>query len=184
MNEKERHSSEQLLELSQKVKSYEAQIHTFKIEKPKLTAECEELRVKLELIESEKLQRDAQHSIKLSNLNRQLEELMRDKKELEAQLEIERKKTEADSKKLESLILEYTKDKENELKRQISSNRNSSANLLKYSSESSFDASESPRKTQTVYESLRNSGGGLNILESLQSKLKEKDGEIQQLQVN
>ncbi len=40
------------------------------------------------------------------------------------------------------------------------------------------------QQTSTVYEHVRNSAGPINLMENLQSKLKEKDGEIVQLQVS
>ncbi len=56
LSEKERHTSEQLFDLTQKSKAYEAQMHTLKLEKSKLVAECESLKAKLEIFENEKLQ--------------------------------------------------------------------------------------------------------------------------------
>jgi hypothetical protein len=58
LSEKERHTSEQFFDLTQRTKAHEAQIHTLKLEKSKLVAECESLKAKLEIFENEKLQYD------------------------------------------------------------------------------------------------------------------------------
>lgn len=104
---------------------------------------------------------------------------------MESQLEVEKEKVEADAKKLQSLILEYSKEKENDLNKKM--NTSTTLKLTSRLSQSELISDESPtlfnKQTSSVYDLLRNSSA-INTLESLQSKLKEKDGEIQQLQVN
>jgi hypothetical protein len=131
--------------------------------------------------------KEAQNRVLTNSLNQQIEVLLREKKYLESQLEIEKVKTENDAKKFQSLLNEYTKEKEQKMKQQQSQSviLNDSTNIvqnttnMRYSSTTSlYDASRS----FVDFNSLNNSGA-INILESLQSKLKQKDGEIAQLQI-
>ncbi len=112
------------------------------------------------------------------------------KKVLESQLEFEKEKTEADAKKLQNLVLEYAREKEIVVEQQRKKVTSSGFSPLKVGprqNDSFFSNDEASNlfnnKQTSVYDLLRNSSA-INTLESLQSKLKEKDGEIMQLQVN
>lgn len=140
-----------------------------KIEKSKLNAELDAQKTKIDVLESDLYQKEAQIELKLTTLTKQIESLTKEKTRLEYELESGKRKYEEDIKKLESLVTEYSREKPviNEAI-SITSNTNLS------------------NKPQIqVYDYLRQSNNGaLNVLENLQSKLQEKDGEIAQLQKN
>ena len=154
--------------------------------------------------------KEAQNKALVTSLNQQVETLTKEKvpvliklllkykccffkKFLERQLEIEKDKFENDTKKLQALINEYTKEKELLLQQ----HQQQQLNLQHQSSNepaspSSANANNSIRFSQLLESQMRNSGlfnslnnsnGANNVLEMLQSKLKQKEGEIQQLQV-
>jgi hypothetical protein len=105
------------------------------------------------------------------------------KKNFETQLEMEKSKTENDQKKLQALINEYSREKEEkrQLLRQesVSSSDNSDQQQQQVSNQ--FQTLFKQQQNLPVYDYLRNTGA-INILENLQSRLKEKEGEIAQLQ--
>jgi predicted nucleic acid-binding Zn-ribbon protein len=135
----------------------------------RLNAELEAQKAKIDTIESDLYQKEAQNELKLSTLSKQIDLLTKEKTRLEYDLESGKRKYEEDTKKLESLVTEYSKDKPvlNEIPTSTSNNNQ----IIKPQIQ--------------VYDYLRQSSNGvLNILENLQSKLQEKDGEIVQLQKN
>ena len=104
----------------------------------------------------------------------------REKKYIQSQLDIEKAKTESDAKKFQSLLNEYTKEKEQQNKNQKIYNEQTSNDSPKISKNLDFSSLYDSRKNMEF--NFSNNPGALNILESLQSKLKQKDGEIIQLQ--
>jgi hypothetical protein len=121
----------------------------------------------------------------INSLNQQIDTLNREKKYIESQLDIEKAKTENDAKKFQSLLNEYTKEKEQQNKNQkiyqeqMSHDlNNSSPKILK---NLDFPSLYDSARQNTDF-SFSNNSGAINVLESLQSKLKQKDGEIVQLQ--
>ncbi len=96
---------------------------------------------------------------------------------------MEKSKTENDQKKLQALINEYSREKEEkrQLLRQesVSSSDNSDQQQQQVSNQ--FQTLFKQQQNLPVYDYLRNTGA-INILENLQSRLKEKEGEIAQLQ--
>ncbi len=104
----------------------------------------------------------------------------REKKYIQSQLDIEKAKTESDAKKFQSLLNEYTKEKEQQNKNQKIYNEQTSNDSPKISKNLDFSSLYDSRNN--VEFNFSNNPGALNILESLQSKLKQKDGEIIQLQ--
>jgi hypothetical protein len=98
-------------------------------------------------------------------------------------LNIEKVKTESDAKKFQSLLNEYTKEKEQKQMHQKiypeqSNDLNNSTPKMK---NLDFTSLHDTTRQNTDYNFLNNPGA-INILENLQSKLKQKDGEILQLQ--
>lgn len=104
----------------------------------------------------------------------------REKKYIQSQLDIEKAKTESDAKKFQSLLNEYTKEKEQQNKNQKIYNEQTSNDSPKISKNLDFSSLYDSRNNMEF--NFSNNPGALNILESLQSKLKQKDGEIIQLQ--
>ena len=108
-------------------------------------------------------------------------------------------KTENDSKKFQTLLNEYTKERElqnqmkqNQFQTQLSSNTNESTvssptpttptSLSKFTN-SLYESNKTEIGSRTSFEFGAKNSGVFNILESLQSKLKLKEGELIQLQV-
>ena len=113
-------------------------------------------------------------------------------------MDIEKQRVENDSKKLQTLMNELAKERELQQQKQImnsstssidsnstttsetAANASNSKSFMRRVSSNHFDLSSNAR--YDLMQSVQ-SGGAFSILESLQSKLKQKDGEINQLQV-
>lgn len=207
VNERFRQSQESLIDQSQLCKTYEMQLQSLKMEKSKLNAEYQLAKTNLDAHENERYEREAQHKVFTQSLAQQVEQLQRDKKQLEAQIEIERTKTEQDAKKFQTLLSEYNREKDAQLKQQqqmllkqqlTSSSTNSSTtdspsektttttttatgqfpSPIRYSSSLLLERTNSADFSSF----LNQSSGAINVLEGLQSRVKQKDGEIVQLQ--
>ncbi|RNA32793.1 TATA element modulatory factor isoform X1, partial [Brachionus plicatilis] len=177
VSEKNRQNQELVLDLTHQTKALEAQIQTLKSEKSRINTEYQLCKTNLERFENEKLEKEAETKATLISLNQQVETLTKEKKYLERELEIEKDKFENENKKLKTLVNEYTKEKEILVQQVNQQNHDSS---LPNSSPSPSKLIES--KSANMFHSFQNTNGAINILETLQSKLKQKEGEIIQLQ--
>jgi hypothetical protein len=92
---------------------------------------------------------------------------------------MERTKTENDQKKLQALINDYSREKD---ERKLAKPIDLSSEPVDQQQQSPLQTLFKQQQTLPVYDYLRNTGA-INILENLQSRLKEKEGEIVQLQV-
>lgn len=101
------------------------------------------------------------------------------KKFIEKQFEIEKDNFENENKKLQILVNEYNKEKEALI---LQVNQQNHETTLSNSISSPKRLTES--KNGIMFNSFQNPNGPINILETLQSKLKQKEGELIQLQVN
>ena len=107
-------------------------------------------------------------------------------------MELEKAKAESDSKKYLNLMAEFNSEKES-YQRQLEKQQHKLQSVVSFDKATlDHDIQHSPNRTlihlnksdSFDYSSSSLPGNGaLNVLESLQSKLKQKDGEIIQLQV-
>jgi TATA element modulatory factor len=202
LTEKNRYNKEQLIEMQQQIKTYEAQMNTLKTEKSKINAEYQMVKTSLETYENEKFEKEAQQKLMISSLQQQIERLTKEKKSLEAQLDMEKIKVENESKRLQTLMNDLAKERELQREQQLKLMNSSSSSIDSLSSTptnastptntksfsflqrvSSNQSNENNNSRYDLIQSMQ-SGGAFSILESLQSKLKQKDGEINQLQVS
>lgn len=121
------------------------------------------------------------------------------KKYLESQLEIEKTKVENDSKKFQALLNEYNREKEQlvqqqqlnklQLQQQQLQQQSSKDSIMSASQDSSPNLSrftsffEAKNELRSSFDLSAHNPSALNTLEMLQSKLKQREGEISQLQV-
>lgn len=203
--EKDHISTEKVQDQSAKLKALETQISNIRQEKSKLTAMLEIEKSKSEMLEDSYNNAAAQLEAIKQKTSTEIQELKKEKVYLETQLEIEKTKVDTEKKKLIQ-SLEQMKEMERSFSRgspsPVSSHRGSPAiiadNLNLTSSTMSIStlsqddlleksllmaavASTSNGNKSSLYESLRQ-GGAASLLESLQSQLKQKEGEINQLQ--
>ncbi len=202
LSEKSRYDQENLIDMEQKIRTLEAQCQTLKSERSKLSAELKMVKATLETYENERYERDEEIRVQIGTLTQQAEKLTKEKKNLEIQLDSEKSKLEAETKKIQKLLadaaseraaqeINYQKRLEKLNDSNVGANEGKNGpeqegsppnkNLTRLSSSSSL---LEPRRSSMEYGS---SVGGvnannLNVLDALQSKLKQKDGEIGQLQ--
>ncbi|CAK8683437.1 unnamed protein product [Clavelina lepadiformis] len=148
----------------------------------------------------------SQYGEKIANLTNELEQCQQDCEEIKAkarrdrltlenQLDMEKVRAEADRKKLQSQLEIAQKEKERLLWMSRSDSMTSAASLINNDAESvssstdtfnNFDPFDRPISASgppsAVYESIRSGISGSSLLENLQSQLKQRDGEITQLQ--
>lgn len=183
------------MNLEQKLHTCEAQNQTLKSEKSKLNAEFKLCKANLEVRENEEYEKEAEKKVIIGSLTQQTEKLTREKKNLEIQLDAEKSKLEAESKKLQVLLADLAREKESQQKlvetrnsftREKSSDETglgNSPNLKRISSGSSSSLLLERRGSGMEYINTSPQQGNINVLDQLQSRLKQKDGEISQLQV-
>ncbi|XP_078270650.1 TATA element modulatory factor isoform X2 [Rhinoraja longicauda] len=199
--EKERAVSEELLTLRMQVSSLDSQNGLLRQEKSRLSAQLESDQARLEKTEDE----SNRHHVAFDNLKTEyrkaLEEAKKDKNALTNQLEIEKLKVEQERQKA-ILAQDTLKEKERKLlTNQLPEALTSTPTLSRSSSISGtemailqtsnhlqddlFEHSLTPLTTSAsnnnLYEVLR-MGGESSIFENLQSQLKQREGEIAQLQ--
>ncbi|XP_067907649.1 TATA element modulatory factor isoform X2 [Heterodontus francisci] len=200
--EKERSVSEELLTLRTQVSSLDSQNSLLRQEKSRLQAQLESERVRLEKTEDE----SNRHHVEFDNLKAEyikaLEEAKKEKTALANQLEMEKLKVEQERKKA-ILAQDTLKEKErklftNQALEPVSStptlSRSSSVSGAEMASlqasihsqddlfEHSFGTMTASATGNNLYEVLR-MGAGSSIFENLQSQLKQREGEIAQLQL-
>lgn len=204
--EKDHIATEKVQDQSAKLKALETQISSIRQEKSQLTAMLEMEKSKSEMLEDSFNNAAAQLEAVKQQMSNEIQELKKEKVYLETQLEIEKTKVDTEKKKLIQ-SLEQMKEMEKSFYSRgspspISSHRGSPGiptdNLTLRSSPLSISAlsqddllekslliaavaSTSNGNKSSLYESLRQ-GGAASLLESLQSQLKQKEGEINQLQ--
>lgn len=197
--EKERAIAEKYADVSSKVASLEAQCSLLRQEKAKLLALFETTNAELQL-SKETMAKDTASLATLKHAFREeIASIKRERDMLEHQLEIEKTALEAEKRKT-SLLQDQMKEKDHRLAQQSinfegsqlnspspqSSMRGSFSEQLQSSwfqddaSESSMTFPPNPNR-MNVYESLR-AGSLATMLDSLQSQLKLRDGDISQLQ--
>ncbi|XP_051874383.1 TATA element modulatory factor [Pristis pectinata] len=200
--EKERTISEELLTLRMQISSLDSQNSLLRQEKSRLLAQLESERARLEKTEDE----SSRHHVAFDNLKTEyikaLEEAKKEKNALTNQLEMEKLKVEQERKKA-ILAQDALKEKERKLltnqgPEALTStptlSRSSSVSgaemaILQASSHSQddlFEHSFAPLTTSAssnnLYDVLR-MGAESSIFENLQSQLKQREGEIAQLQL-
>ncbi|XP_041047222.1 TATA element modulatory factor [Carcharodon carcharias] len=200
--EKERSVSEELLTLRTQVSSMDSQNSLLRQEKSRLQIQLQSERVRLEKTEDE----SNRHHVEFDNLKteyiRALEEAKKEKITLVNQLEMEKLKVEQERKKA-ILAQDALKEKErklftNQVLEPVSStptlSRSSSVSGAEMASlqasinsqddlfEHSFATMTTSASSNNLYEVLR-MGAGSSFFENLQSQLKQREGEIVQLQL-
>ncbi|XP_059800278.1 TATA element modulatory factor [Hypanus sabinus] len=200
--EKERTVSEELLSLRMQISSLDSQSSLLRQEKSRLLAQLESERARLEKTEDE----NSRNRVAFDNLKSEyikaLEESKKEKNALSKQLEVEKLKVEQERKKA-ILAQDALKEKERKLLTNQGPealtvtptlSRSSSVSgaemaILQTSSHSQddlFENSFAPLTTSassnSLYDVLR-MGAESSIFENLQSQLKQREGEIAQLQL-
>uniref|UniRef100_A0A4W3HER4 TATA element modulatory factor 1 n=1 Tax=Callorhinchus milii TaxID=7868 RepID=A0A4W3HER4_CALMI len=200
--EKERSVTEELLLIRTQISSLESQNSLIRQDKSRLQAHLEAERVRLEKTEDE----SNRHYVEFENLKAEytkaLEDAKREKTLLTNQLEMEKLKAEHERKKA-TLAQETLKEKERKLfSNQVMEpalntptlSRSSSVSGAEMASlqasihsqedlfEHSFGSMTTSANGTNLYEALR-MGAGSSVFENLQSQLKQREGEIAQLQL-
>ncbi|XP_048462730.1 TATA element modulatory factor [Rhincodon typus] len=200
--EKERSVSEELLTLRTQVSSLDSQNSLLRQEKSRLQAQLESERIRLEKTEDE----SNRHHVEFDNLKTEcikaLEEAKKEKIALTNLLEMEKLKVEQERKKA-ILAQDALKEKERKLFTNPGLEPASSTPTLSRSSsvsgaemaslqasinsqddlfEHSFATMTASTSGNNLYEALR-MGAGSSIFENMQSQLKQREGEIAQLQL-
>ncbi|XP_060691667.1 TATA element modulatory factor isoform X2 [Hemiscyllium ocellatum] len=200
--EKERSVSEELLTLRTQVSSLDSQNSLLRQEKSRLQAQLESERVRLEKTEDE----SNKHHVEFDNLKTEymkaLEEARKEKITLTNLLEMEKLKVEQEKKKA-ILAQDALKEKDRKLftnpglepvPSTPTLSRSSSVSGAEMASlqasinsqddlfEHSFTTMTASTSGNNLYEALR-MGAGSSIFENLQSQLKQREGEIAQLQL-
>ena len=148
----------------------------------------QQAKTSLDANETEKYDREAKQTLLVDSLRQKVDTLTREKRLLEAQLEAERMKLEAAAKKYQSLLAETLAAKEQQqLQQQVQQQQQQQQQQQR-----SGDADAGGlRRGSSVHENMQHgaaaggetsSGSNINVLESLQSKLKLRDGDVHQMQ--
>lgn len=183
--EKNRYDQETILDLEQKIHTYEAQIQTLKSEKSKLNAEYQLAKSNLDKNENEIYEKEAETKVILGSLTQEVDKLTREKKHLHIQIDVEKSKHENEVKKYQTLLDEFSHEKESQQKRLEKQKdsfelKTSKDEEIKSSGNKIIDIAS--KHDNLEHMNSQHAAGNINILEGLQSKLKQKDGEILQLQ--
>jgi len=198
LSEKSRYDQENLMDMEQKLRTLEAQNQTLKSERSKLGVELKMVKASLDAYENERYEKEAETRVLIGTLTQQAEKLAREKKNLEIQLDSERSKLEAETKKVQKLLADAASERESNQQKRLekqSELNTSGESKISVDEESSPSSRRVTRLSSnpSVLDNRRSSleyGSGvggvnannINVLEALQSKLKQKDGEIGQLQ--
>ncbi|CAF0901011.1 unnamed protein product [Adineta steineri] len=191
--EHERVANETLLETNAKWKLAEAQLSTLKQDKIRLTSEIDILKMKLTNFEDAKQREKSQMESMQEAFTQQINSLMQEKRQIELDTEHEKTKYESDIKKLQ-IVNDALKEQSNQYDTHSIHRTSSNLETLAqqhsrhpsggYDTPSTFSFERSAfvsTPKPSVYDSLRNTGA-IAVLESLESQLKEKEGEITLLQ--
>ncbi|XP_067854980.1 TATA element modulatory factor isoform X2 [Heptranchias perlo] len=200
--EKERSVSEELLILRTQVSSLDSQTSLLRQEKSRLQAQLESERVRLEKTEDESNRYHVEFENLKTEYTKALEEAKKEKTSLTNQLEMEKLKVEQERKKA-ILAQDALKEKERKLfnnqalepelstptlsrSSSVSGAEMASLQASIHSQDDLFEHSFAPMTMSAsgnnLYEVLR-MGAGSSIFENLQSQLKQREGEIAQLQL-
>lgn len=198
VTERERSSSEKLMDMHAQITSLESQNSHLRQDKSQLNAQQEILKAKIAVLEDAKNSEAAQLEAIKQQMSHDMAEIRKEKVFLETQLDMEKTKLEQEKKKF-LLAQEQITQLERDIQRPKSrESTHSPVSISRQESVASF--AEPPNlmlssltqddidrnwmfNTQktSLYESLRQSGA-TNLLENLQSQLKLREGEIIQLQ--
>ncbi|XP_054706620.1 TATA element modulatory factor-like [Uloborus diversus] len=192
MSEKERSAMEKYMEYQSKISVLETQNNSLRQEKLQLSTELESLKAKIIMLEENKDRETYTVSKLKENYNVEIAKLTKEKNNLEStmatcleQLDLEKKK-----------VMKLEEDlKFKEARALIMSNvspcpsptgsvRSSLSSIHNWSQDEAHDQGlNTPVNSyrMSVYDSLR-LGSGSSLLENLQSQLKQREGEIMQLQ--
>ncbi|XP_011429212.3 TATA element modulatory factor isoform X1 [Magallana gigas] len=196
VTEKERSANEKVMELSTQVASLESQSSRLRQDKAQLTAQLEMLKSKIQVLEDAKHSETAQIEAIKQQMSQEISDLRKEKVFLETQLDMEKNRVDQERKKL-TLAHEQIAQLERDLQRPQSRGSVSPQSVSRSESvagdpgpmsisfsqddlEKSFVMSPVSSRS-TLYESVRQGGGATNLIDSLQSQLKQRDGEIFQL---
>ncbi len=185
--------------MEQKTATAEAQISILKSEKAKLNAEFQLLKTNVDTYDTERHEKEAENRVLVDSLTQKAEKLAREKKNLEIQLDSEKSKLEYETKRFQTLLSDMNKEKE--LQRRLFEKQQPqevASSQQEYSSGQLNDTS--PLGRQRTLSRMSSSGsfsvdsgdqinsianhqsGHLNLLDSLQSKIRQKEGEVSVLQ--
>jgi len=181
--EHERVAQETLLETNAKWKLAEAQLSTLKQDKIRLVSEIDVLKIKLNNLEETRQREKSQVDSMQEAFTQQINSLIQEKKQLEIDNEVDKSKYESDLKRMQ-IVQETLKEQNDFLDSRSTTERSRRSSGGGHDTPTSFVFERSPfvpTAKPTVYESLRNTGA-IAVLESLESQLKEKEGEITLLQ--
>lgn len=196
ITEKERSANEKVMELSTQVASLESQSSRLRQDKAQLTAQLEMLKTKIQVLEDAKHSETAQIEAIKQQMSQEISDLRKEKVFLETQLDMEKNRVDQERKKL-TLAHEQIAQLERDLQRPQSRGSVSPQSVSRSESVAgdpgpmsiSFSQDDLERSfvmspvssRSTLYESVRQGGGATNLIDSLQSQLKQRDGEIFQL---
>lgn len=196
VTEKERSANEKVMELSTQVASLESQSSRLRQDKAQLTAQLEMLKTKIQVLEDAKHSETAQIEAIKQQMSQEISDLRKEKVFLETQLDMEKNRVDQERKKL-TLAHEQIAQLERDLQRPQSRGSVSPQSVSRSESVTgdpgpmsiSFSQDDLERSfvmspvssRSTLYESVRQGGGATNLIDSLQSQLKQRDGEIFQL---
>lgn len=196
VTEKERSANEKVMELSTQVASLESQSSRLRQDKAQLTAQLEMLKTKIQVLEDAKHSETAQIEAVKQQMSQEISDLRKEKVFLETQLDMEKNRVDQERKKL-TMAHEQIAQLERDLQRPQSRGSVSPQSVSRSESVAgdpgpisiSFSQDDLERSfvmspvssRSTLYESVRQGGGATNLIDSLQSQLKQRDGEIFQL---
>lgn len=196
VTEKERSANEKVMDLSTQVASLESQSSRLRQDKAQLTAQLEMLKTKIQVLEDAKHSETAQIEAVKQQMSQEISDLKKEKVFLETQLDMEKNRVDQERKKL-TLAHEQIAQLERDLQRPQSRGSVSPQSVSRSESVAgdpgpmsiSFSQDDLERSfvmspvssRSTLYESVRQGGGATNLIDSLQSQLKQRDGEIFQL---
>lgn len=196
VTEKERSANEKVMELSTQVATLESQSSRLRQDKAQLTAQLEMLKSKIQVLEDAKHSETAQIEAIKQQMSQEISDLRKEKVFLETQLDMEKNRVDQERKKL-TLAHEQIAQLERDLQRPQSRGSVSPQSVSRSESVAgdpgpmsiSFSQDDLERSfvmspvssRSTLYESVRQGGGATNLIDSLQSQLKQRDGEIFQL---
>ncbi|XP_012271723.1 TATA element modulatory factor isoform X2 [Orussus abietinus] len=182
--EVDRFLKEENLNLKSKMSAFEARINSKENEKVRLEGLYEQMKQEYEkLAEEKKMHRQIIESLEQTHASK-IKELKREINSLENKLSIEKAATDAEKRKNHAMLEQHQSlDEELRLSPTLSIGRDSvgSTNSVWPTFNDSMFESSSGR-FPNVYESIRSGSNSTSMFESLQAQLKQRDGEVQQMQ--
>ncbi|XP_067938115.1 TATA element modulatory factor-like isoform X2 [Watersipora subatra] len=196
-SEKERQASDSSIELSSHVSILESQLSSLKQEKSKLMAEVEVSKMKISTLQDERNSAVTQLETYKANMESDTMEVRKANTLLENKLELEKTMLEAERKKCATL-LEQLNEKEQQIQELNASHLSSTPSPSFMQDESKpLTARRSLKQDElleraltsstmtgsSLYDSMRNHST-TSLFESLESQVKQREGEIVQLQAD